>query len=93
MSVTNSPLGQATQSAPKTHNLRPPESKPPKNEKEVKHKLPTAAIQILKAVNAVSEAIDLVDALYKALPSSTVHGIGNLSMKNSVRTLMNEWKQ
>jgi len=68
-SVTFSPQGRGAQSAPKTHNLRPPNSKPPKNEKEAKHKLPTAAIGILKAVNALTEGIDFVDALYKALPS------------------------
>jgi len=69
VSISHAPQGQAVPSAPKTHTMAPPRSKPPKRENEVKHKLPTSAIKILKAVSAVTEAIDFVDALYKALPS------------------------
>lgn len=69
ISIQDAPAGVGAASAPKTHTMRPPRGKPPKNEKEVKHKLPTAAVALLKAVSAVTEAVDFVDALYKALPA------------------------
>ena len=95
VSIDDIPAGQAGQSAPKTHDLTTPSSRPPKREKEVKHKLPTAAVHILKAVSAVTEGLDFVDALYEALPSEyrpryrkTKHEKLNVTPHEKVKALL-----
>lgn len=60
--------GAAPQSAPQSHTMSPPRKREPRDEKERKTKLSPALSVVLKAVSAVTEGVDFIDALYDALP-------------------------
>lgn len=66
-----SPAAQgAGQAAPRTHKLVPPRRGGPsaRKEKEIKVKVPHALSVILKVAGQATEGVDLVNAIYDALP-------------------------
>lgn len=67
-SVSIGPRG-APNTAPGSHTMQPPSKAPPQL-KERKVRMSQTAGSVLKMVSELTEAVDFIDALYKALPDS-----------------------